>query len=45
MIAGNDARFVPGLSRNSAFVANWSGEDLTVEENNIAAGIARLENR
>lgn len=45
VIAGNDARFVPGLSRNSAFVANWSGEDLTVEENNIAAGIARLENR
>ena len=44
-IAGNDARFVPGLSRSSAFVADWTGADIAIGDNNLAAGIARYEKR
>ncbi|WBY17197.1 right-handed parallel beta-helix repeat-containing protein [Erythrobacteraceae bacterium WH01K] len=45
LIAGNDARFVPGLSRKSAFVADWGAGDVTVEGNTIGAGITRYERR
>ena len=45
LIAGNDARFVPGLSRNSVFVADWTGANLQIEENNLAAGLKEYERR
>ncbi|MDC0887426.1 right-handed parallel beta-helix repeat-containing protein, partial [Altererythrobacter sp.] len=45
VIAGNDARFVPGVERNSAFVADWSGDTLTIEDNVIAPGLKRFEKR
>ena len=45
VIAGNDARYVPGLSRNSVFVADWGAGDLTIEDNNIGAGIKPFEQR
>ena len=45
MIAGNDARFVPSLSRNSAFVADWTGEDLRITDNRLASGLTRFERR
>ena len=45
VIAGNDARFVPSLRRSSAFVADWSGARLTVEDNVLAAGLTRYERR
>lgn len=45
VIAGNDARFVPSLQRNSAFVADWSGADLVIEDNVIAPGLKRYERR
>jgi hypothetical protein len=44
-IAGNDARFVPGLSRKSAFVADWSGDAIAVGENTLASGLTRYEKR
>lgn len=44
-IAGNDARFVPALSRSSTFVADWTGENLNVGENALGAGIQRFEQR
>jgi hypothetical protein len=44
-IADNEAGFVPGLSRTSAFVADWSGEALSLGENRLAFGLARLQRR
>lgn len=44
-IAGNDARFVPGLSRNSAFVADWTGAKLAIGDNTLSPGIERYEKR
>jgi hypothetical protein len=44
-ILRNDARFAPGVDRSSAFVADWSGDSLTVGENVLAPGLERLERR
>ena len=44
-IAGNDARFVPGLSRSSAFVADWTGANLAIGDNTLSPGIERYEKR
>jgi len=44
-IAGNDARFAPGVSRSSAFVADWSGDRLALGQNALAGGLTRFERR
>ena len=44
-IAGNDARFAPGIERSSAFVADWSGEALAIGQNTLGAGLKRFEKR
>ncbi len=44
-IAGNDARFAPGVSRESAFVADWSGDALTIGQNALGTGLVRFEKR
>lgn len=44
-VIGNTARFVPGLSRSSAFVADWTGHEIVLRGNEIAAGITPLERR
>lgn len=44
-IAGNDARFAPGIERSSAFVADWSGEALAIGQNTLGAGLKRYEKR
>jgi hypothetical protein len=44
-IAGNVARFVPGLSRQSVFVADWTGHRLNIGENELASGLKRYEKR
>ena len=44
-IEGNDARFVPGVSRESAFVADWSGDALAIGKNTLAAGLVRFDKR
>ncbi len=44
-IEGNDARFVPDLSRRSAFVADWSGDALRIGQNALGAGLVRFEKR
>ena len=44
-VVGNDARFAPGVSRNSAFVADWSGEKLAIGNNKLGAGLKRFEER
>jgi hypothetical protein len=45
VIAGNDARFAPGIRRSSAFVADWTGEALTIKDNNLGSGLNRYEKR
>ena len=44
-IAGNDARFAPGVSRSSAFVADWSGDPLSIGGNALGTGLTRFEKR
>lgn len=44
-IEGNDARFAPGISRRSAFVADWSGDPLRIGENVLGTGLVRFEKR
>ncbi len=44
-ILGNDARFAPGISRSSAFVADWSGDPLNIGANALASGLKRFERR
>lgn len=45
VIAHNRALFVPGLSRRSAFLADWTGERVALGQNALAAGIAPLSRR
>lgn len=44
-ITGNSASFVPGLSRQSAFLADWTGDRVVTANNRLAAGIAPLSRR
>ncbi|GAB5348550.1 hypothetical protein TMRO357_02218 [Alteriqipengyuania sp. 357] len=44
-IAGNDARFVPELSRESTFVADWTGAQLRIADNRLASGLKSFERR
>ena len=44
-IAGNDARFVPSLSRQSAFVADWTGASLRISDNRLGNGLTPFERR
>ncbi|MEQ8411859.1 MAG: right-handed parallel beta-helix repeat-containing protein [Erythrobacter sp.] len=44
-IAGNEARFVPGLRRSSAFLADWTGERVALSGNRLAEGIEEYERR
>lgn len=41
----NDARLAPGIRRDTAFVADWSGDAIAVGANNLGPGLARLERR
>jgi hypothetical protein len=44
-IERNDARFAAGISRESTFVADWSGDRLVLRANTLGAGIKRFERR
>lgn len=45
VIDGNDARFAPGVRRESAFVADWSGDRLEIGPNKLGPGLKRFERR
>ena len=45
VIADNEAALVPGLRRRTAFVADASGDTLTIANNRLDPQIARLERR
>jgi hypothetical protein len=44
-VENNEARFVPGLSRQSAFVADWTGSRIVMQGNRLAAGLKQYEQR
>ncbi|MGB3739657.1 MAG: right-handed parallel beta-helix repeat-containing protein [Pontixanthobacter sp.] len=44
-IAGNDARLAPKVQRNTIFVADWSGAQLTIGDNALGRGLTRFERR
>lgn len=44
-VANNEARFVPGLSRTSVFLADWTGSRIVMQGNKLAAGLKQYEVR
>jgi len=44
-IAGNSASFVPGLSRQSTFVAKWTDDAVHIGANRLATGIKQSDRR
>lgn len=45
LIAGNDARLAPDVSRNTVFVADWSGDRIDLENNALGTGLKPFEKR
>lgn len=44
-VLNNEARFVPGLSRQSVFFADWTGSRIVMQGNKLAAGLKQYEQR
>lgn len=44
-IEGNDARLVPGLQRDTVWVADWTGEALAIGQNSLGSYLKRFERR
>jgi hypothetical protein len=44
-ISGNDASIAPGVDRNTIFVADWSGDRLTLGANRLGRGLSPFEKR
>lgn len=44
-IAGNDARLAPNVDRNTVFVADWSGDTLSLGSNTLGRGLRDYERR
>ncbi|MCZ8321641.1 MAG: right-handed parallel beta-helix repeat-containing protein [Novosphingobium sp.] len=45
VIEGNDARFAPGISRTSTFVANWTDDPVQIGTNRLAPGLKVQDRR
>lgn len=45
VIEDNNARFAPGIDRRAAFVADWSGDAVSLGENVLEPGLVRYEKR
>jgi len=45
VIEDNDARFAPGVSRTSTFVANWTDDPVQIGANRLAPGLKRTDRR
>ena len=44
-ITDNTARLAPGVSRTTAFIADWSGDRLSIARNALGAGLTPFERR
>src|SRR3546814_7904470 len=45
VVRDNDARLAPGVERSPAFVADLSGDRITVVDNRLGQGVRRFERR
>ena len=45
VITGNTARLAPGVDRSTVFVANWSGQRLSMSNNTVGSGLRPYEER
>ncbi len=45
VVARNEARFVPGLRRSSAFLADWTGSKVVMHGNRLADGLEQYQSR
>ncbi len=45
VVADNEARLAPGASPDSTFVADWSGDALTIHDNRLAPGLKLRDRR
>ncbi len=45
VVRGNEARFVPGVRRQSAFIADWTGASIQMADNRLAEGLTKYERR
>ena len=45
ILRDNEARFVPGLTRSSVFLADWVGARVAMSGNNLARGVTGYERR
>lgn len=44
-VIDNEARFVPGLSRSSVFLADWTGSRIALNDNRLADGLTGYQRR
>lgn len=44
-IYDNDARLAPGVSRNTWFLADWSGDNIALGNNTLGAGLTKYQRR
>jgi hypothetical protein len=44
-VLNNEARFVPGLQRQTVFFADWTGSRIVMQGNKLAAGLKQYEQR
>src|SRR3546814_11215903 len=45
VVRDNDARLAPGVERSPAFVADLSGDRITVVDNRLGPGVRRLDRK
>ncbi|GLS99906.1 hypothetical protein GCM10007897_12890 [Sphingobium jiangsuense] len=45
VVRNNRAAFVPGLTRESTFVANWTDDAVTISDNDLAKGVKLKDRR
>ncbi len=45
VVENNEARFVPGIQRGSVFLADWSGANVVMKTNKLAAGLTPYQRR
>lgn len=45
VVENNEARFVPGVRRQSAFLADWTGSRVVMQNNRLMDGITQYERR
>ncbi|WP_338467075.1 right-handed parallel beta-helix repeat-containing protein [Novosphingobium sp. ZN18A2] len=45
LVEDNDARLAPGVDRNTVFVSDWTGDDITLQGNRLGIGLKARDRR